>query len=83
MRGHGYFAAGGPRHVQAVAAEPATAEALDVRVGSPLLLLEGMKPDAQGRSLDWFRVWHRANTVFDLDARLASAPLSSWIASSN
>jgi GntR family transcriptional regulator len=73
MRDHGYFAAGGPRHVQAVAAEPGIAEALDVRVGSPLLLLEGLTQDAQGHSLDWFRVWHRANTVFDLDAQIPSA----------
>ena len=73
MRDHGYAAAGGPRHVQAVAAEPDIAQALDVSVGSPLLLLEGVTQDVHGRGLDWFHVWHRANTVFDIDARV-SAP---------
>jgi GntR family transcriptional regulator len=70
MRDHGYAAAGGPRHVQAVAAEPDIAEALDVSVGSPLLLLEGVTQDVHGRGLQWFHVWHRANTVFDVDARV-------------
>jgi GntR family transcriptional regulator len=75
MRDHGYAAAGGPRHVQAVAAEPDIAQALDVSVGSPLLLLEGVTQDVHGRGLDWFHVWHRANTVFDVDARVpASTP---------
>jgi GntR family transcriptional regulator len=68
MRDHGYPAAGGPRHVQAVAAEPEVAEALDVSIGSPLLLLEGVTQDIHGRSIHWFHVWHRANTVFDLEA---------------
>lgn len=75
MRDHGYPAAGGPRHVQAVAAEPETAEALDVSIGSPLLLLEGVTQDVKGRSIHWFNVWHRANTVFDLEAH-APAPTS-------
>jgi GntR family transcriptional regulator len=70
MRDHGYAAAGGPRHVQAVAAEPDIAQALDVSVGSPLLLLEGVTRDVHGRGLQWFRVWHRANTVFDVDAQV-------------
>ena len=71
MRDHGYAAVGGPRHVQAVAAEPDIAQALDVSVGSPLLLLEGVTQDVHGRGLDRFHVWHRANTVFDVDARVA------------
>jgi GntR family transcriptional regulator len=76
MGDHGYAAAGGPRHVQAVAAEPDIAQALDVSVGSPLLLLEGITQDVHGRGLDWFHVWHRANTVFDVDARVpASTPV--------
>jgi len=70
MRDHGYASVGGPRHVQAVAAEPDIAKALDVNVGSPLLLLEGVTQDVHGRGLDWFHVWHRANTVFDVDARV-------------
>ena len=67
MRDHGYPAAGGPRQVQAVAAEPDIARALDVSVGSPLLLLDGVTRDSRGRGLDRFHVWHRANTVFDVD----------------
>jgi GntR family transcriptional regulator len=74
MRDHGYPAAGGPRHVQAVAAEPEVAEALDVSIGSPLLLLEGVTQDIHGRSIHWFRVWHRANTVFDLEAHAPAPP---------
>ncbi len=70
MHDHGHAAAGGPRQVQAVAAEPDIAQALDVGVGSPLLLLEGITQDAHGRGLDRFHVWHRANTVFDVDARV-------------
>jgi GntR family transcriptional regulator len=70
MRDHGHLAAGGPRHVQAVAAEPDIAEALDVSVGSPLLLLKGVTQDVHGRGFHWFHVWHRANTVFDIDARV-------------
>ena len=73
MRDRGYAAAGGPRNVQAVAAEPDIAKALDVSVGSPLLLLKGVTQDVHGRGLEWFHVWHRANTVFDIDARV-SAP---------
>jgi GntR family transcriptional regulator len=74
MRDHGYTGVGGPRQVQAVAAEPDIAQALDVSVGSPLLLLEGVTQDIHGRGLDWFRVWHRANTVFDVDTG-GSAPV--------
>jgi GntR family transcriptional regulator len=70
MRDHGYPAAGGPRHVQAVAAEPDIAEALDVSVGSPLLLLKGVTQDVHGRGFHWFHVWHRANTIFDVNARV-------------
>jgi GntR family transcriptional regulator len=70
MRDHGYLAAGGPRQVQAIAAEPDVAEALDVNVGSPLLLLTGVTQDVHGRGFHWFHVWHRANTIFDFDARV-------------
>ena len=70
MRDHGYPAAGGPRHVQAVAAVPDIAEALDVSVGSPLLLLKGVTQDVHGRGFHWYCVWHRANTIFDVDARV-------------
>lgn len=73
MRESGYPPAGGPRQVQAVAADEALADALGVTVGDPLLLLEGVTQDATGQGLEWFCVWHRANTVFDVDAQ-ATAP---------
>jgi hypothetical protein len=38
------------------------------------LLLEGVTRDTRGRGLEWFSVWHRANTVFDIDARVAGEP---------
>jgi len=69
MRESGYPPAGGPRQVQAVAADDALADALGVTVGDPLLLLEGVTQDATGQGLEWFCVWHRANTVFDVDAQ--------------
>lgn len=70
----GHVPVGGPRQVQAVAATADLAAALEVQPGDPLLLLEGVTQDATGRGLEWFSVWHRANTVFDVDARVASAP---------
>ncbi|OZM76935.1 GntR family transcriptional regulator [Pseudonocardia sp. MH-G8] len=76
MRDHGYPAAGGPRHVQAVAADADVAHILDVPPGAPLLLLEGVTQDAHGRGLEWFTVWHRANTVFDIDAQVAPGTAS-------
>ena len=72
MRDHGYPPAGGPRQVQAVAADAALAQALDVAVGDPLLLLQGVTQDTTGQGLEWFCVWHRANTVFEVDAQVAT-----------
>ncbi|WP_081792546.1 GntR family transcriptional regulator [Rhodococcus wratislaviensis] len=74
MRAHGYTPAGGPRHVQAVAADPNLAYSLEVETGDPLLLLEGVTRDTSGQGLEWFSVWHRANTVFDVDAQVATTP---------
>jgi GntR family transcriptional regulator len=72
MREHGYPPAGGPRQVQAVAADKTLAEALNVAVGNPLLLLQGVTQDASGQGLEWFCVWHQASTVFDVDAQVAA-----------
>lgn len=72
IRDHGYRPAGGPRNVQAVAADAALARALEVERGAPLLLLEGTTRDADGSGLETFSVWHRANTVFDVDAQVDS-----------
>ncbi|AFR49200.1 GntR family transcriptional regulator [Gordonia sp. KTR9] len=71
MRAHGYVPVGGPRQVQAVAADEVVADHLKVSPGDPLLLLEGVTRDESGYGLEWFRVWHRQNTVFDVDAWVA------------
>ncbi|MGY3555512.1 UTRA domain-containing protein [Williamsia sp. R60] len=74
MRAHGYVPIGGPRQVQAVAADDLVAGRLHVSAGDPLLLLEGVTRDESGRGLEWFRVWHRQNTVFDVDASVTGGP---------
>ena len=72
MREHGYHPAGGPRQVQAVAADPDLADKLHTSTGEPLLLLQGVTRDALGHGLEWFNVWHSPNTVFDVDAQVTS-----------
>lgn len=76
MREHGYHPAGGPRQVQAVAADHDLAEKLNINVREPLLLLQGVTRDALGHGLEWFNVWHSPNTVFDVDAQVTSQPAS-------
>jgi GntR family transcriptional regulator len=74
MREHGYHPAGGPRQVQAVAADPDLAQMLKTDIREPLLLLQGVTRDALGHGLEWFNVWHSPNTVFDVDAQVTSQP---------
>ncbi len=77
MRAHGHVPSGGPQQVQAVSADRSIAAHLGADVGDPLLLLEGVTQDENGIGLEWFRVWHRQNTVFDVDAHVvdtATAP---------
>lgn len=74
MREHGYHPAGGPRQVQAVAADADLAQKLGSSVREPLLLLQGVTRDALGHGLEWFNVWHGPNTVFDVDAQVTSQP---------
>lgn len=74
MREHGCIPSGGPRQVQAVPADQDLARALDVSIGEPLLLLEGVTRDEHGDGLESFSVWHRAGTVFDVDAHVTSEP---------
>ena len=74
MREHGYHPAGGPRQVQAVAADPELGEKLHANTREPLLLLQGVTRDALGHGLEWFNVWHSPNTVFDVDAQVTSQP---------
>jgi len=70
MRAHGAKPSGGPRQLQAVPADESVAHHLDVRVGVPVLLLQGVTLDEQGRGLEWFTAWHRPGTVFDVDAQV-------------
>jgi GntR family transcriptional regulator len=70
MRAHGATPSGGPRQVQAVPADESVARHLDVHVGVPVLLLQGVTLDEQGRGLEWFTAWHRPGTVFDVDAQV-------------
>lgn len=74
MREHGYHPAGGPRQVQAVAADADLAQKLESTAREPLLLLQGVTSDALGHGLEWFNVWHSPNTVFDVDAQVTSQP---------
>ncbi|KUM42381.1 GntR family transcriptional regulator [Arthrobacter sp. EpRS71] len=74
MREHGYHPAGGPRQVQAVAADADLAQKLESNAREPLLLLQGVTSDALGHGLEWFNVWHSPNTVFDVDAQVTSQP---------
>jgi GntR family transcriptional regulator len=70
MRAHGATPSGGPRQLQAVPADESVAHHLDVRVGVPVLLLQGITLDEEGRGLEWFTAWHRPGTVFDVDAQV-------------
>ena len=70
MRTKGAIPSGGPRQVQAVPADESVARHLDVGVGVPVMLLQGVTLDEQGRGLEWFTAWHRPGTVFDVDAQV-------------
>lgn len=74
MRERGFEPVGGPRSVQAVAADSSVGALLQARAGEPLLLLRGVTQDASGMGLEWFNVWHSPNTIFDVDAHVAPAP---------
>ncbi|MDM9558609.1 MULTISPECIES: GntR family transcriptional regulator [Bordetella] len=58
----------GRNRIRAVGADATLARALGVPSGSPLLMLEGQGFDQDGRPLEWFTTWHRAEKlVFDVD----------------
>jgi GntR family transcriptional regulator len=75
MRARGVEPQGGPRQLQAVPADEAVAAHLDLGVGVPVLLLQGVTGDQYGRGLEWFTAWHRPDTVFDVDAHVGPRPL--------
>lgn len=70
MRATGIPPQGGPRQIEAVAADPTVARYLECPLGTPVLNLRGITEDAQGRCLEWFSAWHRPSTVFDIDAQV-------------
>jgi GntR family transcriptional regulator len=74
MRARGFEPLGGPRQLQAVPADETVAAHLGLRVGVPVLLLQGVTQDRDGRGLEWFTAWHRPDTVFDVDAQVVVRP---------
>lgn len=58
----------GRNRIRAVGADDALAEMLELARGSPLLMLEGQGMDTEGRPMEWFTTWHRADQlVFDVE----------------
>lgn len=58
----------GRNRIRAVAADQALAGLLEVETGSPLLMLEGQGMDSEGKPMEWFTTWHRAEQlVFDVE----------------
>jgi GntR family transcriptional regulator len=76
MRAHGLDPQGGPRQLHAVAASKETAAHLAILEASPVTLLEGVTRDQLGRTIEAFSAWHHPQVVFDLDAEVGQAPLS-------
>lgn len=72
MSENGQIAEGGPRRLQAVAATGRVAEGLQVAVGRPLMLMEGVTKNGQGHCLESFKAWHQSDVVFDVDAHVTS-----------
>jgi GntR family transcriptional regulator len=80
MRAQGVEPLGGPRQLQAVPADDAVAAHLELSVGVPVLLLQGVTQDQFGRGLEWFTAWHRPDTVFDVDAHVGPRPFEPHVA---
>ena len=53
-------------------ADEDVATQLDLGVGVPVLLLQGVTRDQYGRGIEWFTAWQRPDTVFDVDADVGS-----------
>lgn len=58
---HGVVVHEGRRSVQAVVAEPRVASLLEVPEGSPLLYVEAITSDRDGRPFECYRAWHRTD----------------------
>ena len=59
----GIVLAGGSRQVRAIPSNASLSKMLKINVGSPLLLLEGMNTDPDGKVVEKFATWHRADLV--------------------
>lgn len=58
----------GRNRIRAVGADTDLAAHLELKRGDPLLLLEGQSLDGDGRPMEWFTTWHRAEQlVFDVE----------------
>jgi len=80
-RRYGRRPASGRNLIRAVAADARLAAALEVPQGAPLLLLEGKAADHEGRPLEWFHTWHRADRLaFDVDVSPAGEALQPALA---
>lgn len=65
---YGIAIVAGTRQVRAVPAEGKVRSALDLAEREPVLLLEGTSVDDDGRAVEVFQTWHRADAVvFDID----------------
>lgn len=64
---------GGPRRLQAVAATGQVADGLQVAHGRPLMLMEGVTRNGEGRCLESFKAWHQSDVVFDVDAHVTTS----------
>jgi GntR family transcriptional regulator len=60
---YGTTFSGGTRHVRAAAATDELATTLDVAPGTPVLILEGVTVDDNGRVVEKFATWHRADLI--------------------
>lgn len=66
---------GGSRLVEAVAADRATARALGVRTGAPVLRMSSVNTDQTGEPFESFTAWYRADrTGFRIDVGPATLP---------
>jgi len=63
QRSFGATFSGGTRHVRATAATEELASTLGIPPGAPVLLLEGVTVDNNGRVVEKFATWHRADLI--------------------
>jgi GntR family transcriptional regulator len=70
---HGITVAGGRRTVEAVTARDRVADLLDVEENTPLLLVESVSWNADGRPFECYRAWHRSDRS-RIEVQVVTAP---------